>query len=118
MRKLLSVRTSYLMTIVLVLALGCATGKAKATSISLLPAADGAFFDTNLDGTFDTRSPENILGYLLSSPVTSFTPMEIRSALEFRISEIPRGSTVVSAVLHLYLFSFGINPDAPIPHSL
>jgi hypothetical protein len=118
MRKLLLVGTSCLTTIVLVLALGCATGKAKAASISLLPAADGAFVDTNLDGTFDSPFSANFLVYQLSSPATSFTPMEHRSALEFGISEIPRGSTVVSAVLHLFLFGFGINPDAPIPHSL
>ena len=76
----------------------------SAATIELYPESDRTAQDDDMDGTFDTLFPETDTILHVSLELSGarlpsfFYKGECRSALEFDISTIPIGSTILSAI--------------------
>jgi hypothetical protein len=95
----------------------------SAANIILTPVSDRSAQDEDMNGTFDTLFPETDSSLSSSKEAPPDPPMlghhgEHRTAMEFDISVIPSGWTIVSANLMLPRSAFGHSPVGSTPGTI
>ena len=91
-------------------------GSSAGVITTLGPVSDRSAEDGNLDGVFETLFPEADVFLSVSLEAPPAPPLfgydgEHRAAMEFDISSIPAGGTILSASLFLPRTSTGISPS-------
>ncbi len=91
-------------------------GSSAGVITTLGPVSDRSAQDGNLDGVFETLFPEADWSLSASLEAPSYPPWfghdgEHRAAMEFDISSIPAGETILSASLSLRRYAFGFSPS-------
>ncbi len=98
-------------------------GSSAGVITTLGPVSDRSAEDGNLDGVFETLFPEADVFLSVSLEAPPAPPLfgqdgEHRAAMEFDISSIPAGVTILSASLFLPRTSLGVSPTGSSPGTL